>query len=209
MRSQRRLETWLCPDALKQYRLAGRQPLAEADVQHTTGRCKRVITAAAGAAGVSGGCCARPHQRHRGERGARRGQLPAGPRHHGRLSGAAGGEPPPASLHRNHESCCSGRTTDTAGRDCPAAPATVQNVILACSRGGGCKIRNEAQFPVKSNVQSPSRSFRQGISNEVEAYFGVNKFQLGRLLRTRLQAKLRDASGARFAAKLQTLNPKP
>ena len=36
----------------------------------------------------------------------------------------------------------------------------------------------------------------QGISNEVEPYFGVNKFQLGRLLRARLQQRLRSTSGA-------------
>ena len=36
----------------------------------------------------------------------------------------------------------------------------------------------------------------QGISNEVEPYFGVNKFQLGRLLRARLQQWLRSNSGA-------------
>ena len=36
----------------------------------------------------------------------------------------------------------------------------------------------------------------QGISNEVEPYFGVNKFQLGRLLRARLQQRLRSNSGA-------------
>lgn len=35
----------------------------------------------------------------------------------------------------------------------------------------------------------------QGISNEVEQYFGVNKFQLGRLLRARLQKKLRIERG--------------
>jgi hypothetical protein len=36
----------------------------------------------------------------------------------------------------------------------------------------------------------------QGISNEVEPYFGVNKFQLGRLLRARLQQRLRSNAGA-------------
>lgn len=36
----------------------------------------------------------------------------------------------------------------------------------------------------------------QGISNEVEPYFGVNKFQLGRLLRARLQQRLRSQAGA-------------
>jgi hypothetical protein len=35
----------------------------------------------------------------------------------------------------------------------------------------------------------------QGISNEVEPYFGVNKFQLGRLLRARLQQRLRSKHG--------------
>ena len=36
----------------------------------------------------------------------------------------------------------------------------------------------------------------QGISNEVEPYFGINKFQLGRLLRARLQQRLRSNAGA-------------
>jgi hypothetical protein len=35
----------------------------------------------------------------------------------------------------------------------------------------------------------------QGISNEVEPYFGINKFQLGRLLRARLQQRLRSRAG--------------
>jgi hypothetical protein len=39
----------------------------------------------------------------------------------------------------------------------------------------------------------------QGISNEVEPYFGVNKFQLGRLLRARLQQRLRSNAGTGLA----------
>ncbi len=39
----------------------------------------------------------------------------------------------------------------------------------------------------------------QGISNEVEPYFGVNKFQLGRLLRARLQQRLRLQQGRVYA----------
>jgi hypothetical protein len=35
----------------------------------------------------------------------------------------------------------------------------------------------------------------QGISNEVEPYFGVNKFQLGRLLLARLQQRLQARQG--------------
>ena len=35
----------------------------------------------------------------------------------------------------------------------------------------------------------------QGIANEVEHYFGVDRFQLGRLLRARLQLQLRSGTG--------------
>lgn len=44
-----------------------------------------------------------------------------------------------------------------------------------------------------------TRRLLQGISNEVEPYFGVNKFQLGRLLRAQLQQRLRARQGWGFA----------
>ena len=58
----------------------------------------------------------------------------------------------------------------------------------------------------KHTAASVSRTCRllQGISNEVEPYFGVNKFQLGRLLRARLQQRLRLRQG-RVHAELDTL----
>lgn len=47
----------------------------------------------------------------------------------------------------------------------------------------------------QSDWEIKSPPLMQGISNEVEQYFGVNKFQLGRLLRARLQARLRAKRG--------------